>query len=1441
MRFCPLCAQHFPNFFPLARSYFEDAHRLGVDSSMDDAETLNLGQYSCPVCHASDRDRLYALYVQHLLTATAGARPLRVLEIAPARSLSRFLQALPGVAYRSADLYSDLAQDKVDITDMHIYGDAAFDFIVCSHVLEHVRDDRAAMRELFRVLAPGGQAILMVPILKTQLLTDEDPDEADPLQRIRRFGQDDHVRRYAREDYLARLRSCGFDMALLGLDAFVSRSGEADIFRRHGIAEGSVLYVGHKRAGEVGDVTAALTAAEQPAAGQSSVQVLPLVTVAIPAYKSTYFEAALRSAIEQHFDGFEILVCDDSPGGEIAEIVRRHQRPGLALRHLRNAQPLKERGNVRRCIDEARGRYIKLLYDDDVLAPDCLRRFVDVLHSRPDVVLVSSRRDVIGADGAAIPPTLAHVFPFADDTCLDGREVASFLADQTVNFIGEPSTVMFRRDDVLAWGEADVYALDGEPIRWVADLALYVKLLQHGHLAMLARPLSCFRVSPEQVSQVARDTPEIGNEGHRLFQRKIRELGWYIGNQTFGARPLDSMGEFQQFDLLAFWRARLAPAEAAQAAPANAQGYDGWARHMQQQRRRPSDIQPRLHLSVRVVEAQGGEGAHLVTQASLAAQWRAADQVCSGQDGEVGGPENAGAWTLYLCAGDELAPQALYEVERALLAQDMDKTHFLYCDHDERALDARWCHPALKPAANPDLLLSSPYIGRMFVVRNDWRAHVAARAAPLALPVLAYRLALAALREQGPAGLCHVPQVLCHLDPAVLPVAVTDSNTWQALAAELEAHLREAEPGSQVLEGPAPGTFHVVPPLGRTPMVSIVIPTRDQVHFLSRCVESVLSKTDYPSFEVIVVDNDSQTSEAQAFLDGLQALGSDQIRVLRAPGPFNFSRMNNRAVAQARGELVLLLNNDTAALQPDWLQHMVRQALRPGVGIVGARLLYPDGKLQHAGVIMGLRGPADHPNIGLDAHEPGYMFRAQLTQDFSAVTAACLLVSRALYQQLGGLDEDTFGVSYNDVDFCLRVGQAGHRIVWTPLATLLHEGSASQRASVENLAMEKKVLRYTGEQAAMFRRWPAIIGNDPAYNPNLSLVERGYEVEINPLLCHDPRAQETTHRVVAFAADPYGCGHYRIIQPMAAMLAQGLCDGGISAELFGPNLALRSGADTLVFQRPTRDSDQELLESLLALPRVRKVYEIDDDLSRVPIKSAHHAHVPKDMRARLMRSIGLCDRLVVSTEPLAHQYRNANGDVRVVPNRLPIAMWGPTPPQRIANTEKRKPVVGWAGGVGHLGDLELIAQVVRDTADQIDWVFFGMCPDNVRPYIKAFHEGVPTLSYPQRLMALMQDWDLAVAPLEVNAFNECKSNLRLLEYGWCGVPVLCSDVTPYQGDLPVTRVKNRYKDWSSSLLELVNDTEALARLGQALQAKVAQDWVLTGGNLLSWQRAWTDA
>lgn len=1451
MRSCPVCSHSFPNFLPLAASYFETSNQLHSAFSLDDFETLNLGQYLCPDCGASDRDRLYALFIQCELHQPSG-KHLRILEIAPAPALSRLLRALPASSYRSADLCSPLADDHIDIMDMHIYEDESFDFVVCSHVLEHVRDDLQAMRELHRILSPAGLAILMVPILLTASHTDEDPNESDPQARIRRFGQNDHVRLYSRHDFLERLQSAGFVVEQWTQADFPAGSHARGLFRQHGINEGAVLYVGRKSAPLEANRKHSLTKITPAALPQSADGHKAGTTIVIPAYKSKYFEAALRSAIGQTARSLEILVSDDSPDESIRDIVTRHRATSvIPIRYIRNTQALGEAKNLAQCIALAQGEFIKPLYDDDLLAPECVEQLSAVLSRRPDISLASSRRGLIGPDGEAMARPLPYRFPFDRSSILDGKDVTAFLSNHTINFIGEPSSVMFRRAQALAWVETGIFVIGDEDIQWVGDLALYVKLLQLGELAMLEDELSSFRVSPEQYSQLSRDNPNVGSGGHAAFKRKVREMGWHreIGKvQICSLHAPTSVEAFDLYGRLSQLQAETAAEQARTSSPEQL-AYQSWvaggrtlenpqaSKHLDHFRRF-------IHFTV-CIRIQGNDARRARTRGSLARQLRPADSVLEIRPEAPWLSEAAtyGGWTLLLCEGDLLEADALLLLEHQLAKVDQAVSCFAYFDHDEVGTDGTLQNPQFKPAFNHDLLLSLPYHGRAVAIRTDWaRAHLQTSTFPQSALELAYRLALQALAYQGPAAFVRIPALLAHLDVSVPALYADTTSDWQQLASLVAAHLEHTAPGAQVLEGPGSGTFHRIYPLVRTPLVSIVIPTRDQLPFLSRCVESLLDKTAYPNFEILIVDNDSQTAEAREYLHGLAQLAPERIRVLAAPGPFNFSRMNNQAAREARGEFLLLLNNDTAALQADWLEHMVRNALREDVGIVGARLLYPDGRLQHAGVIMGLRGPAEHPLLGLDPKAPGYMFRAQVQQNFSAVTAACLLVSKDLYEAVGGLDESSFGVSYNDVDFCLRVRQTGKLIVWTPLATLLHEGSASQKASIEAATHEMKAARFGREQAAMYQRWPEVIANDPAYNPNLSLAEHGYEIETNPVLRFDKLKGLTEKRVLAFAADDHGCGQYRMIQPILAMLDAGLCTGGTSPEILWPNLALRSGANTLVFQRPVDNRALDALESLIPLKGIKKIFEIDDNLSRVPLKSAHYKHMPKDLRGRINKAISLCDRLVVSTEALAHELQGKCADTRVVMNRLPPAMWGKTPPgspQALA-TPSRKPRVGWAGGVSHQGDLEMIADVIRDLSKEVDWVFFGMCPDALRPYVAEFHSGVPTMEYSRKLMQMAQGWDLAIAPLELNAFNECKSNLKLLEYGWCGVPVVCSDITPYQGDLPATLVKNRYRDWRDAIMNHVNDREASRKQGLALQAKVAADWTLTGQNLQDWYHAWTD-
>ncbi len=451
-----------------------------------------------------------------------------------------------------------------------------------------------------------------------------------------------------------------------------------------------------------------------------------------------------------------------------------------------------------------------------------------------------------------------------------------------------------------------------------------------------------------------------------------------------------------------------------------------------------------------------------------------------------------GEFVAFLDHDDRLAPDALHEIAGEI--QRHPDADLIFTDEDKIDARGRRFEPHFKTAWDPELMLGMNQVNHLAVYR---RALVEAVGGlrPGFEGGQDHDLALRVSERTRPERIRHVPRILYHWRQAGRTASFSEADLDRCAEASRRAvqeHLQRTSQAGAIAERLAgsPGWLQVRrPPPQPAPRVSILVPTRDRPRLLSACAKGVLQHTDYPDLELIIVDNGSVEAATQRLFNDLAR--DPRVRILAAPGPFNYSALNNLAAAEAQGEVLVLLNNDIEVTDPAWLGELVVQAVRPQVGAVGARLLYPDGRVQHAGVVLGLGGQAaGHLHLGAPRHDPGYFGSLRLARNVSAVTGACLAIRRALYLQMGGLDAAQLAVAFNDVDLCLRLRAAGYQVVWTPRAELRHRESASRGGDLTGAAAE----RFARETAVMRERWGAEINADPWFNPNFDLAHGDYRL-----------------------------------------------------------------------------------------------------------------------------------------------------------------------------------------------------------------------------------------------------------------------------------------------------------------------------------------------------------
>lgn len=429
---------------------------------------------------------------------------------------------------------------------------------------------------------------------------------------------------------------------------------------------------------------------------------------------------------------------------------------------------------------------------------------------------------------------------------------------------------------------------------------------------------------------------------------------------------------------------------------------------------------------------------------------------------------------------DLIAPNALYECAKAL--QRRKDAEVLYTDEDKVDMSGKtYFEPNFKPDFNPDYLRSLNYICHMFVVKRELTERVGLLRQEFD-GAQDYDFILRCCEQA--AGIYHIPKVLyhwrCHLE-STASNPESKMYAFEAGRQALEAHYKRMGLPATVENASYLGMYHTTYHWSEQPLISILIPNKDHVEDLKKCIDSIEEKSVYRNYEYIIIENNSTEEQTFAYYEELKK--EDNVTVVIYQGGFNFSRINNFGEQYAKGDYLLLLNNDTEMTDGSCFQEMLNYCMREDVGIVGAKLCYEDDTIQHAGVVVGLGGVAGHAFVGAPRYDAGYQKRILCAQNYSAVTAACLMVKHSIYKEVGGLTEE-FEVAFNDIDFCMKVLELGKRIVYNPYAELHHYESKSR--GYEDTP--EKVKRFNSEIARFQKRWGAFLkAGDPCYNPNLSL------------------------------------------------------------------------------------------------------------------------------------------------------------------------------------------------------------------------------------------------------------------------------------------------------------------------------------------------------------------
>lgn len=1101
------------------------------------------------------------------------------------------------------------------------------------------------------------------------------------------------------------------------------------------------------------------------------------VSAIVSTYKSSAFIAeCLEDLVGQTIaDRLEIIVIDAASPENERSIVSDYQRryPNIPIRYHRTESRIGVYAAWNMAICMARGDYLISCSTNDRLRSDACEMLARTLDERPDVALVY---------GNSFMTKLPHQSFEKVELCSLYLWPA-YSYEDLIDHCRVGPHPMWRRD------VHEQIGYFGEQYSALGDQEFWLRLGEHENLLNIPDFTGIYYVSEDSLSGDGDIAQREMDAIHMKYQWRHRYSRWA---RLTGKRRA---GDYSAETLPTIHVLVLVPPEGLSGV---ADTLDGLcAQHYTQMR-------------VSILADRPLPDPSLLDDAGI--EWSCYSSVehALQQVAEIAG-RTMSEWLCMIDAGDLLGTGSLADAACYVL-QNPD-WHMLYGDDD--APDARLGQrmPRFKPDFNLGLLRSQPYVGGCVLIRP------AALTAVAGLCGLAdWRgsdLALRIADQFGAGAVGHMPRIFVHYagDRASGWSSLPDGGEYRS---SVQAHLQRRGLVAEIVAGQAEGILHVRPIDHDRPMVSIIVHGGSSAD-RQLTLRTLLSKTGYENHEILILQT---ADDRSGDLDSFRNAG--RIRAIPTSGMSPGAAMN-AAAAAAHGDYILWLDGRCLILHTDWVERLLTQISDPDIGIVGARIVDRKKMLLDGGVILGLgtRCVGARINTGLHMGTPGYLGRALCEQDLSAVTSLCMLVRRSVHAEIDGFAQDISTGLYRDVDYCLKVSVAGRRIVWTPAVTLMFLGG---NADADRPPEDETVVR--AENTHLLDRWFSRIAQDPAFNRNLSHRRTDFQLELNTVPGWDPVA-DSMPRILGYGAGSLGSWQYRVNQPLEMLGAMGKaqCAQTPFAEktmaiLPTPVDIERMQPHTLLLHNTLHDGHLDVIAQYRRHNRVSLVFGQDDLMFALPPKNPYSQTVYKDIKKRVRRCIELCDRVVVTTEPLAEALRSFSAQIDIVPNYLPRAIWDGLQSQR---RRGRRPRIGWAGAQQHGGDLELLYEVVTATAEEVDWIFFGMCPKQLRPHVREIHGPVEFAAYPAHLASL--DLDLAVAPLEHNRFNEAKSNLRILEYGVLGWPVIASDVYPYR-DGPITRVVNNPAAWIRTIREQLADPEALSRAGDELRTWVRAGWML---------------